>query len=118
MQVPKANLRKMESALTLPDRDAQLLTQNIDGTVVGHLEVVDAGHDGRQIVVGRVWWFAWLANDGEHGRKVLEAWNTISTHVDVLVKNQRTSNGQLRTTSDELQEIPSLLICELAHSLE
>jgi hypothetical protein len=64
----------MESALTLLHGDGQLLTQNVDGAVVGHLEVVDTGHDGGQVVVRCVWWFAGFANDGEHGCEVLEAW--------------------------------------------
>ena len=62
----------MESALTFPDGNAQLLTKNVDGAVVGHLEVVDAGHDRWQVVIGRIRWFAGLAHDGEHGCEVLE----------------------------------------------
>ena len=62
----------MESALTFLDGDAQLLAQDVDGAVVRHLEVVDAGHDGGQVVVGCVWWFAGLADHGEHGCEVLE----------------------------------------------
>jgi hypothetical protein len=64
----------MESALAFLNGDTELLAQNLYGAVVGHLEVVDAGHDRGQVVVGSVWRFARLADDGEHGREVLEAW--------------------------------------------
>ena len=67
----------MESALALLDGDAQLLAQNVDGAIVGHLEVVDARHDRGKIVVGRVGWLAWLTDDGEHWSEVLEAWNLL-----------------------------------------
>lgn len=69
----------MESALALLDGDAQLLAQNVDGAIVGHLEVVDARHDRGKIVVGRVGWLAWLTDDGEHWSEVLEAWKFVST---------------------------------------
>jgi hypothetical protein len=63
----------MERALPLTNRHAQLLAQHVYGAVVWHLEVVDARHDGREVVVGCVGWFARLAHDGEHGREALEA---------------------------------------------
>jgi hypothetical protein len=63
----------MESALALSNGNTELLAQNVYRTVVGHFQIVDAGHDGRQVVVGRVWRFTRLAYDREHGREVLEA---------------------------------------------
>jgi hypothetical protein len=63
----------MECALALSNGNTELLTQDVYGTVIGHLEVVDAGHDGRQVVVGRVWRLTRLAYDREHGREILEA---------------------------------------------
>lgn len=68
----------MESALALPDGHTELLAQNVHGAVVWHFEVVDARHDRGQIIVRRVWWLAWLADDREHGREVLEAWIRVS----------------------------------------
>lgn len=38
-------LREMESALALADGNAELVAENSDGAVVGHLEIVDACHD-------------------------------------------------------------------------
>jgi hypothetical protein len=109
----------MEGALTLSNGDTELLAKNVYGAVVGHLEVVDAGHNRRQVVVGCVWRFTRLTNDGEHGCKVLEAWLYVSLSCDITrMDTRRTSNWQLRTAGDELQEVPPLLVRKLAHRLE
>jgi hypothetical protein len=63
----------MESALAFLNGDTKLVTQNLYGAVIGHLEVVDAGHDGRQVVVRCVWRLARLADDSKHGREILKA---------------------------------------------
>jgi hypothetical protein len=56
----------MESTLALTDGHAELLAEDVDVTIVGHLEVVDACHDGRKVVIGRKRWLTRLANDREH----------------------------------------------------
>jgi hypothetical protein len=68
----------MECALALHDSYPELPAENVDVAVVWHLEIVDTRHDRREVVVRRVWRLAWLAHNGEHGCKVLEAWATIS----------------------------------------
>jgi uncharacterized protein YfaT (DUF1175 family) len=65
----------MESALALLDSNSEFLAQDVNGAVVWHLEVVDAGHDRREVVVGCVRRFAWFADDGEHGGEVFEAYS-------------------------------------------
>jgi hypothetical protein len=67
------SLGKMESALALTDGHAELLAEDVDVTIVGHLEVVDACHDGRKVVIGCKRWFTGLANDREHWCKSFEA---------------------------------------------
>jgi hypothetical protein len=60
-------LRKVERALALFDGNVESGAQDVDVAVVGHLEVVDASHDGREELVGSVRCFCGLADDGEHG---------------------------------------------------
>ena len=66
-------LRKMERALALFHRSVEPSAQDVDVTVVGHLEVVDASHDGREELIRSVGCLCGLADDGEHGRECLEA---------------------------------------------
>ena len=66
-------LRKMERALALFHSSVEPGAQNVDVAVVGHLEVVDASHDGREELIRSVWRLCRLADDGEHGRESLEA---------------------------------------------
>lgn len=65
--------------------------------------------------------FARLTNNREHGRQASEAYQVKSVSdlgcMHVLL-NARTSNWQLWTASDELQELPSLAFIELAHCLQ
>lgn len=107
----------MESTLTLPDRNTQLLAQHIQSAVVWHLEVIDASHDGWEIVVGCVWWLGWLADDGEHGRETLE---TLQLLVDSFAycRMLLTSDRELRAASNELQKVSTLFRCVLAHGRE
>ena len=63
----------MERALALFHSSVEPGAQDIDVAVVGHLEVVDASHDGRQELVRSVGRLCRLADDGEHGRESLEA---------------------------------------------
>lgn len=60
-------LRKMEGALSFFDGNVQLLLEDIKRAVVRHLEIVDACHDTRQVVVRRVWGLGGLADDRKHG---------------------------------------------------
>ena len=67
------HLRKMERALALFHSSVEPGAQDIDVAVVGHLEVVDASHDGREELIRSVGRLCRLADDGEHGRESLEA---------------------------------------------
>lgn len=71
----------MESALAFADGNAEFFPQYFDAAVVWHLEIVDTGHDRRQIVVGCEWWLAGLANNCEHWCESLEACEKISMSV-------------------------------------
>jgi hypothetical protein len=73
----------MESALALADGHAELLAEDLDGAIVGHLQVVDTSHDGRKVVVGRKGWFAGFADNREHRRESFEAWKEISKRMFV-----------------------------------
>lgn len=63
----------MEAPHALPHGDRQLLPHNGLGGVLGQLEIVDAGHDTRQVVVGGERCFVRLAHHGERGVQALEA---------------------------------------------
>jgi hypothetical protein len=66
------SLGKVESALPVTSSHTEPLPQNAHIAVIRHLEVVDARHDGREVVVGCVRRFAGFAYDGEHGCESLE----------------------------------------------
>ena len=68
-------LRKVERALALLNSSVEPGAQDIDVAVIGHLEVVDASHDGWEELIGGVRRLCRLADDGEHGRESLEACN-------------------------------------------
>lgn len=65
-------LREVEGTLTFLDGKVQFGAQGVKIAVVGHLEVVDAGHDGREEVVRGVGGLSGLADDGEHGGERFE----------------------------------------------
>lgn len=44
-------LRKMEGALSFLNSNTELLTENLHTAIVGHLEIIDAGHDTWKIVI-------------------------------------------------------------------
>jgi hypothetical protein len=66
-------LRQMERPLALLDGDVHLLPHRFQARVVRQLQVVDACHDRRQVVVRRVRRLTRLADNSEHGRERLEA---------------------------------------------
>lgn len=72
MKSAKKISRQMESPLALLDGHKQPLTQDFDAAVVGQLEIVDASHYARKIVVRRVRGFAGTADNREHWRQALE----------------------------------------------
>ena len=65
-------LRKVERALALLNSSVEPGAQDIDVAVIGHLEVVDASHDGREEIVRGVGSLGGLADNSEHGRKRFE----------------------------------------------
>jgi hypothetical protein len=73
-----SSLREVESPLALPYSHAKLLAQNLNSAVIRHLQVIDARHDRRQVVIGCEGWFAGLANNRKHWRESLEACGSIS----------------------------------------
>lgn len=65
----------MESPLTFLDGDREALLQNVQVTIVRQLQVVDAGHHTREIVVWCIGMFAWAAHDSEDRRETFETYN-------------------------------------------
>lgn len=63
----------MKRALTLLHCHTELLAKHIDTAVVGHFQVVDAGHDARKVVVGRERCFTALAHHSQRRCEVLES---------------------------------------------
>ena len=55
----------METSNTFPHRDSELLAHDRLRRVLGQLQVVDAGHHARQVVVGGQRRLVRLADDGE-----------------------------------------------------
>lgn len=70
--LPGKALRKVEGPLALFDGDVEPGAHDVDVAVVGHLEVIDAGHDGGEEFVRGVRGLGGFADDGEHGRESLE----------------------------------------------
>lgn len=66
-------LRQMECTLALSDGNRQSLAKGVQAAVVGKLQVVDTGHDTRQVVVGGVWRFAGPTDHSEDRSETLEA---------------------------------------------
>lgn len=71
-------LGKMERSLTLLDGDVEPFAQDLDVAVVWHLEIVDACHDRRKVIVGGIWWLAGLAHDGKHGCESFKTFGLVS----------------------------------------
>jgi len=63
----------MESSLSLLYSDRQPLLEDFEGGVVRKLEVVDAGHNAREVIVRSVRWLARLADHSEKRCQTLEA---------------------------------------------
>ncbi len=76
----------MESALSLLDGNTQLILQYVQRAVVRHLEVVRAGHDAGQVVVGGQGRLAGLADDSEHWRERFEAYRAAVSKRKYTVK--------------------------------
>ena len=76
----------MESTLAFLDGNEQLGSHHLERAVVGHLEVIDASHDTRQVVVGAVRRLARLADDGEEWRERFEAYTPISKRSSKIVR--------------------------------
>jgi hypothetical protein len=66
-------LRKVERALALFHSSVKPGAQDVDVAVVGHLEVVNASHDGREELIRSIGRLCRLADNGEHGCERLEA---------------------------------------------
>ena len=62
-------LRQVECSLAFTHCDEQLLLQVLDAGIIRQLEIVDASHYTREVIVRSVRMLAWLADDGEHGRQ-------------------------------------------------
>ena len=66
-------LGQMKRALAFLDGRVQSCTHDVEIGVIGEFEIVDTGHDARQVVIGGKGWFAWLAYNREHWGKALES---------------------------------------------
>jgi len=67
--------RQMKRPLTLLDGHSQFRSKHLQRAVIGQLEIVDAGHDARKVLVRGQRRFCRLANDREHWRQCFEACN-------------------------------------------
>ena len=112
----------MEGALAFFDSRVELLAHDVKICVVGELEVVDACHDTREIVIRRIRWFARLADHREHRRQALESYYFSQYLYGPKKKKKKkkklTSDRQLGTASGELEEIPTFRVGKLAHHLK
>lgn len=94
----------MEAPNTLLHCNSQFLAHDSFRTVIGQLEVVDASHDTREIIVGFEGSLVRLADNSKSGIESTEAWiNEYSTMRTSEVRRSHTANGKLRASSDELQ---------------
>lgn len=91
----------MEGALALLHSGEQPFSHGIVAGIVGELEIVDAGHYTRQVVVRSIWVLAWFADDSKHRREAAE-----------------TPNRKLRASRNELKEFAALAQVKLAHDLQ
>ena len=71
----------MKSTLSFSDGGIDLCSHHLNIAVVWELEIIDTGHDGRQVVVRGVWWLAGLADNGEHGGEGFEACGKVLVYV-------------------------------------
>lgn len=69
----------MECPLSFSDRNCQLFPQDVNRTVVGHLEVVYTGHDAWQVVIRRKWRLARLADHRKHWSERFKACRFVSS---------------------------------------
>ena len=63
----------MEGALSFLDCSIHTSSHDVQISIVGQFEVVNACHDAWEIVIGSVGRLAGFADHGEHGSKTLEA---------------------------------------------
>lgn len=65
---------QVEGLLALTGRNQQFLAHDLDAGVVRQLQVVDAGHNGRQEVVRVLRRFKCLPHDGQRRVQTTETW--------------------------------------------
>lgn len=70
---PSITLRQMESTLSFLNCGVHTTFHNVQIAVIGQFEIIDTGHDTREVVVWRVRWLAGLANHSEHWSQALES---------------------------------------------
>ena len=58
--------REMESTLAFLDGKHNLVPHHLQSAVVRQLEIVDTSHHAGKVVVGPMWRFSRLADDGKH----------------------------------------------------
>ena len=67
-------LREVKAVFSLTQCKPKSLPHDLNRGVVGQLEVVDACHDGGEEIVGILWWFHCLADDGERRVERFKTW--------------------------------------------
>lgn len=63
----------MESTLSLLDSGIHAALHDFQIGIIRQLEIVDARHNAREVVIRGVRWFAWLADYSEQRREVFKA---------------------------------------------
>lgn len=63
----------MESSLSLLNSSVHAALHDFQIGIIRQLEIVDACHDARKVVVRGVWWFTWFADYSEQRREVFKA---------------------------------------------
>lgn len=96
-----SSLRQMERHAALTGGNTQFLSHRFTVRVLGQLEIVDARHDRRQILVGILIWIQRFAHDRQRRIQWFKA-----------------ARWQTRRTRYELQQQPLFVTCVRAHDVE
>lgn len=70
----KDNLGQVECSLSLFDGNGQSRLESIQAAVIRQLEIVDTGHDTREVIIRRVGRLAGATHYGEDGGEILETY--------------------------------------------
>lgn len=108
----------METSDALLHGDVQLLPHDGLGRVFGELEVVDARHDTRQVVISGQGCLVRLAHNRQRWVQSSEAYIAIISDANSRHNTKHTAYWQSWTSGDELEVAAASRQVELGHDLE